>query len=251
LAALGSMLLTACAGAQRDPLAQIDDPYEAANRQFLAMNQAVFAPIASADHAVTPSIIRQGIGNVGANMREPRIFANDLLQLRFGALATTAARFAVNSTFGVGGLFDVATPSGLAQQTGDFGQTLFVWGVGDGPYLVAPFLGPLTGRDAVGSVVDMAADPASWALSAAFGWRATLGFAGLDFVTQVGQLKQAQNSSVEFYSFLRSSYYQTRRAQLREAIGLPADVESPAEIGPTGPARPTPKAPPKPASASQ
>ncbi len=249
LAALSAMVLTGCAGAQRDPMAQIDDPYEAGNRQALAVNQAVFGPISSGYHAVTPSIIRQGIGNVSSNMSEPRIFANDLLQLRFAALATTAGRFVVNSTFGVGGLFDVATPSGLAKQTGDFGQTLFVWGVDDGPYLFSPLLGPSNVRDAVGFVVDEAGDPASWALTAAFGYPATAGFAGLDFVTQVDQLKQAENSSIDFYSFLRSSYYQTRRAQLREAIGLPLNVESPADIDSAAPKpkpKPKPRKPPAP-----
>ena len=92
LALLSSMFLTACAGAQREPMAQINDPNEATNRQALAVNQAVFGPISAGYHAVTPSIIRQGIGNVSANLNEPRIFANDLLQLRFSALATTAAR---------------------------------------------------------------------------------------------------------------------------------------------------------------
>ncbi|HME84540.1 MAG TPA: VacJ family lipoprotein [Roseiarcus sp.] len=229
LALLSSMLLTACAGAQREPMAQINDPNEATNRQALAVNQAVFGPISAGYHAVTPSIIRQGIGNVSANLNEPRIFANDLLQLRFSALATTAARFVVNSTFGLGGIFDVATQGGLAKQTGDFGQTLFVWGVDDGPYLVSPYVGPSTARDAVGFVVDEAGDPVGWALGAAFGYPAIAGLAGIGFVTQVDQLKQAENSSIDFYSFLRSSYYQTRRAQLREAIGLPANVESPAE----------------------
>lgn len=251
LALLSSMLLAGCAGAQREPMAQINDPNESANRQLLAVNQAVFGPISAGYHAVTPSIVRQGIGNVSANLSEPRIFANDLLQLRFGALATTAGRFVVNSTFGVGGLFDVATQSGLAKQTGDFGQTLFVWGVDDGPYLVSPFLGPSTVRDSVGFVVDEAGDPASWALSLAFGYRATVGLAAMDFVTQVDQLKQAENSSIDFYSFLRSSYYQTRRAQLREAIGLPANVESPAEVGAVTQARPTPKAPHKLPTASE
>ncbi|MBV8104262.1 MAG: VacJ family lipoprotein [Hyphomicrobiales bacterium] len=212
-------------------MAQINDPNESTNRQALAVNQAVFGPISTGYHAVTPSIIRQGIGNVSANLNEPRIFANDLLQLRFSAFATTAARFVVNSTLGLGGIFDVATQGGLAKQTGDFGQTLFVWGVDDGPYLVSPYLGPSTARDAVGFVVDEAGDPVGWALGVAFGYPAIAGLAGIGFVTQVDQLKQAESSSIDFYSFLRSSYYQTRRAQLREAIGLPANVESPAEIG--------------------
>ena len=117
------------------------------------------------------------------------------------------------------------------KQTGDFGQTLFVWGVDDGPYLVSPFFGPGTARDTVGPIADDVGDPASWALGTSSS--AMPGAAGLDFVTQVDQLKhQAEDSSIDFYSFLRSAYYQTWRAQLCEAAGLPANVESPADIGP-------------------
>jgi phospholipid-binding lipoprotein MlaA len=249
LALLSPLLLCGCAGARREPLAQINDPNEAGNRQSLAVNQAVLGPISAGYHAVTPSIIRQGIGNVSANLNEPRIFANDLLQLRFAALATTAVRFVVNSTLGIGGIFDVATQGGLAKQTGDFGQTLFVWGVDDGPYLVSPYLGPSTARDSVGFVVDQAGDPVGWALGVAFGYPAIAGLAGIGFVAQVDQLKQAEESSIDFYSFLRSSYYQTRRAQLREAIGLPASVESPAQIGVHAPT--TSNAPSKQSSGNQ
>jgi phospholipid-binding lipoprotein MlaA len=228
---LGALFVAGCAGAPRQPSAQINDPYEATNRKSLAFNQSVFGPISRGYHAVTPQPIRQGIGNVSANLQEPRIFANEVLQLRAGAGAKTVARFLVNSTFGVGGLFDVATTGNIPKQSGDFGQTLFVWGVDDGPYLVSPFFGPATARDAVGLVVDQVGDPASWALSATFGNPAAFGMAGLGFVTQVDQLKQAEDSSIDFYSFLRSAYYQTRRAQLREAVGLPSSVESPAEEG--------------------
>jgi len=241
LAALAALLLAGCASAQRDPMAAIDDPFEGANRRTLALNQAVFGPISGAYHAATPSILRQGIGNLSSNFTEPRIFANDLLQLRFGAGATTAGRFLFNSTFGVGGLFDVASISGLKKQSGDFGQTLFVWGVEGGPYLVSPLLGPSNVRDTVGYVVDQVGDPTSWALALTFGNDATIGV-GLDFVTQIDQLKQAQDSSIDFYAFLRSAYYQTRRAELREAIGLPVSVETPQDLGPTPPARPAAKA---------
>lgn len=242
LALLGSMLLGGCAGMQRDPLARINDPYESGNRQSLAFNQTVFGPVSRAYHTVAPPQLRQGIDNVGSNLAEPRVFANDLLQLRIDAAAKTVARFAVNSTFGVGGLFDVASTGNLPKQSGDFGQTLFVWGVDDGPYLVSPFFGPSTGRDAIGLIVDEVGDPASWALGAAFGNVATFGVAGLDAATQLDQLKQAEDSSIDFYSFLRSSYYQTRRAQLREAVGLPPYIETPAEVGPAAHAAPPRKA---------
>jgi phospholipid-binding lipoprotein MlaA len=230
-ALLGAVFLAGCATARREPSTQINDPYEASNRKALAFNQSVFGPISRGYHAAAPQPIRQGIGNVSANLNEPRIFANDLLQLRLDAGSKTVARFLVNSTFGVGGLFDVATTGNIPKQSGDFGQTLFVWGVDDGPYLVSPFFGPATARDTVGLVVDEVGDPASWALSATFGNPAAFGLAGLDFVTQIDQLKQAEDSSIDFYSFLRSSYYQSRRAQLREAVGLPSNVESPADVG--------------------
>lgn len=241
LAALSAMLLAGCAGAQRDPMAHVDDPYENGNRRSLAVNQALFGPISSGYHTVVPPIIRQGIGNVSGNLNEPRIFANDVLQLRLDAGAKTVGRFLLNSTFGVGGLFDVASMNGLPKQTGDFGETLFVWGVGDGPYVVSPLLGPSTVRDSVGFVVDEVGDPAGWAFSTAFGWPATLGVGGLSFVSQVDQLKQAQDSSIDFYSFLRSAYYQNRRAELREAIGLPASVESPVDIDASAPVTPKPR----------
>jgi phospholipid-binding lipoprotein MlaA len=237
-AVLNLLLLVGCASARHDPLAQINDPYEAANRKSLAVNQAVFGTIARGYDAVTPPQIRQGLSNVSANLKEPRIFANEILQLRFGASAKTVGRFVVNSTFGIGGVFDVATPGNLAKQSGDFGQTLFVWGVGDGPYLFSPFLGPSTVRDTVGFVVDAAGSPVGWTLGGAFGDPALFGLAGLGFVTQVDQLKQGEESSIDFYTFLRSSYYRGRRAQLCEAIGARSSAESPADTIPVAQATP-------------
>jgi phospholipid-binding lipoprotein MlaA len=231
-AALALLFLAGCATAPRAPSAEIKDPYEATNRKALALNQSLFGPLARAYHAGTPSVVRDGLSNVSNNLKEPRIFANDLLQLRLGAGSTTVARFLVNTTFGVGGLFDVASIGNIPKQSGDFGQTLFVWGVDDGPYLVSPFFGPGTARDTAGLAVDEIADPASWAIASTVGDQATIGFAALDFVTQIDQLKQAEDSSIDFYTFLRSSYYQSRRAQLREAVGLPPNVESPADIQP-------------------
>ncbi len=157
---------------------------------------------------------------------------NNVLQLRFDAAARTTTRFVVNSTFGMGGLFDVAGPNGIAQQSGDFGQTLFVWGVSEGPYVVQPYLGPSTLRDAVGSVVDMAANPLGWLIGTQVALvttqvAVTAGTTTVDAVDRLGQLKTAEDASIDFYSFIRSGYYQMRRAELREAIGLPSVVESP------------------------
>jgi phospholipid-binding lipoprotein MlaA len=116
-----------------------------------------------------------------------------------------------------------------------------------------PLYGPSTMRDTVGLTVDMLADPMYWALAEKVGNDAGWALFGLDLVTQIGQLKEAEESSIDFYSFLRSSYYQTRRAQLREAIGLPPEVLSPLESPaaaqvPVPPAKPVPvrkRVPPK------
>jgi phospholipid-binding lipoprotein MlaA len=221
-------LVGACAGVPRDASLPINDPNEETNRRIMAVNQAVLHPVAQVVKAVTPGPVHDRLHDLNANLDEPRIFANDILQFRFDAAFKTLGRFVANSTIGVGGLFDVAGLAGLPQQSGDFGQTLFVWGVGEGPYVVRPFWGPSTVRDSIGSTVDMVGDPLGWLLSARFGMAASLGTGSLDATVRLRELKEAEDASIDFYSFLRSSYYQTRRAQLREAIGLSGAVDSPA-----------------------
>jgi phospholipid-binding lipoprotein MlaA len=221
-------LAGACAGMPRDASLPINDPNEQTNRRILEVNQAVLHPIATVVKTITPRPVHNRLQDLDANLREPRIFANDILQLRFSAALTTAVRFVTNSTLGIGGLVDVATQAGLPQQTGDFGQTLFVWGVTEGPYVVRFYFGPATVRDAIGSTVDLVGDPVGWGLSSSFGLAASLGGGGLDAAVRLGELKEAEDASIDFYSFLRASYYQMRRAELREALGLPKEVESPA-----------------------
>jgi len=228
-----AVLLSACAGVPRDASLPVSDPNEAANRQMLAANQEVLGPMSEAVKAVIPGPVHDRLHDLNANLKEPRIFLNDVLQLRLDAAARTATRFFLNSTFGMGGLLDVAGREGIAQESGDFGQTLFVWGVSEGPYMVRPYLGPATLRDAVGSTVDMVANPLGWLIGmqvavATTQLAVTAGTTGLDAVDRLGQLKQAEDASIDFYSFIRSGYYQTRRAELREAIGLPSVIDSPA-----------------------
>jgi len=189
-------------------------------------NQELLRPASIVVNAAVPGPLHDRLRDFNSNLKEPRILVNDVLQGRFEAAAHTGARFAMNTVFGIGGLFDLATREGLQQQSGDFGQTLFVWGVPEGPYTVRPWFGPATLRDAVGSTVDMIADPIGWVTGSSL-WL-SIGQSGLDAVEKLGQLKQAEDASIDFYSFVRSSYYQTRRAQLREALGLPNVVDSPA-----------------------
>jgi phospholipid-binding lipoprotein MlaA len=223
-------LVSGCAGATRDASLPIDDPNEQSNRRVLAANQVVLDPVANVVKTVTPGPVLNRLRDLDDNLSEPRIFANDLLQGRFGAANVTFGRFVLNSTFGLGGLFDIATPGGLPRQSGDFGQTLFVWGVPAGSYVERPYFGPSTVRDSFGGTVDSVGNPVGLALGV-FGWPASAAAAALDAEVHLGQWKEAENASIDFYSFLRSDYYQTRRAQLREALGLPAVVESPATVG--------------------
>jgi phospholipid-binding lipoprotein MlaA len=228
-----AVLVSACAGTARDASLRIDDPHEETNRQVMAANQKVLGPLSEVVKATIPGPVHDRLHDLNANLKEPRIFVNDVLQLRLDAAGRTATRFVLNTTFGMGGLLDVAGREGIPQQSGDFGQTLFVWGVGDGPYMVRPYLGPSTLRDAVGSTVDMVANPLSWLIATQVAVATTqiavnAGTTTLDAADRLGQLKMAEDASIDFYSFIRSSYYQMRRAELREALGLPSAVESPA-----------------------
>ena len=230
---LTALLVSACASGPRDASLPISDPNEKANRQVLAANQQILGPLSEGVRAAVPGPIHEKLHDLNSNLKEPRILVNNLLQLRFDAAARTTTRFLVNSTVGIGGLVDLAGRNGIAQQSGDFGQTLFAWGVSEGPYVVWPYLGPSTLRDAVGSVVDMADNPLGWLIGtqvalATTQVAATAGTTTVDAVDRLGQLKTAEDASIDFYSFVRSSYYQMRRAELRDALGLPSVVESPA-----------------------
>lgn len=142
------------------------DPWEGFNRNLFALHEgvdeAVVEPVARGYRAVTPGVFRQGVRNVLRNLRGPVIFANDVLQGEFNRAGTTAGRFVINSTVGVVGVFDPATPMGLERHDEDFGQTLAVWGVDSGPYIFIPLMGPSTVRDTFGRVVDAAFDPLNW-----------------------------------------------------------------------------------------
>ncbi len=225
-------LVSACAGAPRDASLPIDDPNEQFNRGVLRVNQAVLDPAANVVKTV-PGPIRDRLEDLDANLKGPRIFANNILQGRFNAAAITLTRLVFNTTFGLGGIFDVATAGGLPKQSGDFGQTLFVWGVPAGTFVNTPYYGPSTQRDAVGGAVDTVADPVGWVMGGVLiGWPWSVGSGLLGATAHLAQWKEAENASIDFYSFLRSDWYQTRRADLREALGLPPVIESPATTGP-------------------
>ena len=158
-----------------------------------------------------PGVIRDRFQDLDANLKEPRIFANDVLQGRLNAAGITMARIVINTTFGLGGLFDVAAQGGICRSRPAISARPCSSGASRlASYTVTPYFGPSTQRDGFGGIVDSVGDPVGWVAGGIFfGWPWTIGTGALGAVAHLGQWKQAESSSVDFYSFLRSSYYQT------------------------------------------
>ncbi len=225
LAALGALGLAACATAPAPAAAgDLRDPYERFNRRMLAFNTSVdrvaLGPAARTYKRVTPQFARDRVSNFLDNLDAPVTFANDLLQAQPARAGTTATRFVVNSTIGVAGLFDPATSMGLNGHDEDFGQTLAVWGIDSGPYLVLPFLGPTTPRDLFGAGVDRALDPLSWVEigndeDTDLAVRLGLGIVGaLDARARLDEQFSALNNQPEPYVALRRIYSSQRQAAI-------------------------------------
>lgn len=138
----------------------VDDPFEGTNKYLYTFNakldRYVLLPIVDAYVFVTPEFLRTRVSNFFSNVGEFRNFTNSVLQGSVSKSATTLGRFGINTTIGLLGTFDVASDMGLQQQREDFGQTLGVWGAGEGPYIVLPLFGPSNLRDTVGTVADFA-----------------------------------------------------------------------------------------------
>ncbi|HLC09422.1 MAG TPA: VacJ family lipoprotein [Methyloceanibacter sp.] len=212
-----------------DEASEVHDPMEKMNRSTFERNQrfnrAVVYPVAKAYINTVPEPVRNSVENFTQNLSEPMTFANDLLQLRVGAAVATLGRFTLNSTVGVGGLFDVASKHDLPEQSGDFGQTLYVWGMRKSPYLVVPLIGPTNVRDLFGTTVDVAATiPAGGLLPTQYATAVNnVGVAGtvttpMSKLGEADQLKQLEDSSIDPYTMLRSVVQQKRQAELQEAL---------------------------------
>ena len=161
LAGLLVALLVAGCASSAAPAAH--DPWEPLNRGIYQFNdfgdRLLIKPIAKGYKAVVPTFMRRGVSNFYDNLSTPRSALNNLLQGKPKRALDDTARFLVNSTLGIGGLFDIASGAGMEEYDEDFGQTFAVWGVPDGPYVVLPFMGPSTLRDAFGRPLDALADP--------------------------------------------------------------------------------------------
>jgi phospholipid-binding lipoprotein MlaA len=243
---IGSILFfVACASVPTDPEAraayeQANDPAEPTNRTIFAANQFVdrnaLRPVARAYDDYVPGGVRKGLHNFVANLKEPGIAVNDVLQANFSRAWNTTQRFVINSTVGGAGLFDVASDWDRPRHDADFGQTFGVWGIGPGPSVQLPLLGPSNVRDAVGKAVSFVADPLGFIPG---GTMSTIDVAGTgvgavdgraDLLSVTDKLEQ---TSVDYYATLRSIEAQRRAALVEEgkAGGEPARVD----IGPLAP----------------
>jgi phospholipid-binding lipoprotein MlaA len=225
---LGGLLLGLCglvlAGCATAPSPQAaNDPYEQFNRESLKRNAKIdkyfVIPTVAVYFMLVPETGRRGVHNFLGNLSLPTIFMNDMLQGELSRAGKSMWRLVINSTVGLGGILDPASKIGIPGHGEDFGQTMATWGVGEGPYLILPFLGPSNPRDAVGLAVDTTVlDPTNYIrFNQHIWWGAGREyFTLLDLKGQTYQTIQGiQRSSVDYYSSLRSLYRQRRAEQIR------------------------------------
>ena len=214
------------------------DSLESYNRAMFAFNdavdKAVFKPVAKAYQRVLPDPVIASVSNFFSNLNDVVVLINALLQFKLHQAAMDSSRIVFNTTFGVAGLFDVASHMELPKHNEDFGQTLGYWGFGEGYYLVLPLLGPSTVRDTVGLVGNFFTNPITWATdSDAVAW----GLWGLDLINRRSGLLRIERAlaedQIEPYAFQRSAYLQMRRNLVYDghppqpAFDLEADPDNP------------------------
>lgn len=224
---LGAILCAGLAGCTTtDQTAEIDDPMEGFNRAVFAFNdgadQVLIRPIAKGYTYIVPQPARTGLRNFLRNLRAPVNLANELLQGDLDGAGTVLLRTAVNTFVGVGGLIDVAAIEGVPYQQEDFGQTLAVWGVGHGPYMVLPIMGPSSARDGTGMLVDYFLDPLNWYFYNVSphneGWQYAR-FAAEGLVKReelLDALDDLRRNSFDYYAAMRSAYAQRREAMVSD-----------------------------------
>ena len=225
-----SALTAGCSTRDPEALAQ-NDPYEPTNRAVFKMNKAidnaVAKPVAKFYNHAVPVPVRDSIHNALTNLDKPVVFGNDILQGEGRRAGETLERFTLNSTLGVAGLFDVATVFGVPDHSEDFGQTLGVWGAGEGPYLMIPFMGPDPPRDLAGDVADIFMDPLTYIkFHGSDTWYAVrTGVDVLDLrARNVNTVEQIERTSIDFYATTRSLYRQYRNAEIRNGAPAPQDT---------------------------
>ena len=212
-----TLLFSGCASTQHVDSER--DPWQGFNRSMYSFNdgldRAILKPAAKGYQAITPDFVEQGVRNFFSNLDDVSVAVNNLLQGKIGNAFSDVGRIVVNSTIGLLGLFDVASPMGLRKHDEDFGQTLGKWGAGSGPYLMLPFFGPRTVRSGVGYFVDTYTSipylidnrEAAWA------------FWTVEVVHYRATLLEADDLiSGDRYIFLRDAYLQSRQTFLNGGV---------------------------------
>lgn len=224
------LLASGCAHNPSSYGAADNDPYESTNRDIfdfnMTLDKAVMLPVAKFYVHAVPEPAREGVHNFVTNIHLPVVFFNDVLQGEVDRAGQSLGRMTVNTTLGIGGLFDVASDMGIPGHETDFGITLGTWGVGEGPFLMLPLLGPAPPRDLAGKVVDIFMDPITyWNFREKIYYDIGLGALGvIDLRAEnIGTLEGIERTSVDYYATTRNLYLQYRAAQIRQ--GKP-DVEN-------------------------
>lgn len=221
-----------------------DDPYERLNKKLFSFNDSLdrylMKPVAKGYDVVTPGPVGRGITNFFNNLGEPRVVLNDVLQGKPGQAVSDSVRFLLNSTLGIGGLFDVAKHFGLKRHNEDFGQTLAVWGVKRSSYFVIPVLGPSSVRDSIGELVDFFTYPLIYYHDTGV----SSGLYVLRLVNRRANLLNASDILDEAagdyrYEFVREAYWQNRKNEIYDGnppLELPYMIEDePVDGQPEGP----------------
>jgi phospholipid-binding lipoprotein MlaA len=219
-----ALLLAGCATGKNP-----QDPMEGYNRAVFAFNdktdQIVLKPVATAYHAVLPSFVQTGVGNFFGNLGDIWSGVNEILQGKVTNGASDFARFGVNSTIGIGGLFDVGSNIGLTKHNRDFGETLGAWGVKPGPYVVIPLLGSSTMRDSVALPLDYAGNLWYYKYPVRQRNEGTI----LQFVDQRASVLDASKlldeAALDRYEFVRDAYLQRRESKVRDEDQLTPRIE--------------------------
>ncbi len=229
------ILITVCFGllgacAQKQAPSGITDPMEAQNRQIhafnLAVDKAILRPASGAYDSVLPRPVEDGIENFADNLDGPSDVVNSILQGRPKNAVENTLRFVLNTTVGIGGLFDPATALGIEGKSTDFGETLHVWGASEGNYVEFPLVGPTTERDLVGTLVDVAINPLRYVLPPREGNIAT----AAKVASKVGDRARYSDTldsilyeSADSYAQARLLYLQNRRFELGQTSGAQND----------------------------
>lgn len=211
---VSAVVLLVAALAASPAAAQEEDPWEGFNRSIFAFNEwldlRVLIPVAKGWDFVVPEVAQTGLENAYQNLNMVIVMGNDILQLKPMPVAEDLGRIVVNTTVGIGGLFDVATKIGIPENDEDFGQTLGYWGIPAGPFLMLPLFGPSNVRDTVGLAVDSASQPVSYFIP----YYATIPGNAVIILNRraifLEEIDDLRETSLDYYSFQRNAFVQYR-----------------------------------------